>query len=114
MPRKSSIMAKIKDTVKELSGQVDQAIAEAAGYIEDAEKYRELKPVIARLTARTIEEPAANAPAITKPAADPVIKESTTSKPVSKKEAKARMKRAAEQAQADNDNPVNSQVPAET
>jgi hypothetical protein len=58
MPKKSSIMAKIGDTLTVLTGYVKDAQEEMTGYMEDAEKYRELKPVLNKLAARTADKPA--------------------------------------------------------
>jgi hypothetical protein len=56
MPRKSSIMAKLSDSVTSLTGMVEEAQKEMAGYMEDAEKYRELKPMLNKITNRIGQE----------------------------------------------------------
>jgi hypothetical protein len=53
MPRKSSTMAKINDTITILADLIKQAQEEINTYVEDAEKYRELKPMLNKLAART-------------------------------------------------------------
>jgi hypothetical protein len=53
MPKKSSNIAKLIEMVASLTGLVIDVQNEMAGYMEDAEKYRELKPMLNKIASRT-------------------------------------------------------------
>jgi hypothetical protein len=111
MARKSSNMAKLNDLVASLTGLVKEVQDEMAGYMEDAEKYRELKPVLNKLANRTAsqdsnggqpdktpEELAAEKAAAEKAAADQAAKQKAKDDKAAKKKA------AADQAAAERKN----------
>jgi hypothetical protein len=53
MARKSSNIAKLHEMVASLTGLVIDVQNEMAGYMEDAEKYRDLKPMLNKIASRT-------------------------------------------------------------
>ncbi len=52
MPRKSSTIAKLWDLAQELTETINKVKDETNSYVEDAERYRELKPMLDKIANR--------------------------------------------------------------